>query len=191
MRQQVRIEQGIIEAVDGAIPRISPLAVMPKDGYTRLICRYTQGEPQDTSWTPLIVEDLTDTLNGVLVFSKLYFHARYHQLLLDEESRYITTFQTNKDLHLYRTLNFGASSASEYFNMLSPNNFVIFQIFNIYEDMIVFLKTNRDIMTLSRKFSSDFCLAALPLTKQKDEFNMENIPFLVCIFRTRNICGFF
>ena len=41
------------------------------------------------------VEDISFELNGAKYFSKLDLSQVYHQLELDEESRYITTFSTH------------------------------------------------------------------------------------------------
>ena len=61
------------------------------------------------------VDDLVDALNGATVFSKLDLRSGYHQLVLAQESRYITTFVTHEGLRRYTRLNFGTNSASEIF----------------------------------------------------------------------------
>ncbi len=61
------------------------------------------------------VDDIIHKLNGAKVFSKIDFRSGYHQLMLDDESRYITTFSTHKELYRYKQLNFGISSTSEIF----------------------------------------------------------------------------
>ena len=64
------------------------------------------------------VDDLIHAMNSTQVFSKLDLCSGYHQLLLAEESRYITTFATHKGLHRYKKLNFGTNSASELFQKI-------------------------------------------------------------------------
>ena len=44
------------------------------------------------------LDDLVADLNGATVFSKLDMSQAYHQLELDEASRYITTFSTHVGL---------------------------------------------------------------------------------------------
>ena len=63
------------------------------------------------------VDDLVDALNGATVFSKLDLRSGYHQPVLAQESRYITTFVTHEGLRRYIQLNFGTNSASEIFQM--------------------------------------------------------------------------
>lgn len=69
---------------------------------------------QERHITPTI-DDLIHDLNGAAVFSKLDLKAGYHQLELDADSRYITTFTTHTGLWRYNRLNFGLSSAAEVF----------------------------------------------------------------------------
>jgi hypothetical protein len=57
------------------------------------------------------IDDLVTDLNGACHFSKLDLHSAYHQLELDENSRYITTFTTHKGLFRYKRL---------YFNSIHP-----------------------------------------------------------------------
>ena len=42
----------------------------------------------------------------------------YHQIELEESSRHIITFSTHKDLFRFKRLNFGISSAAEFFQKL-------------------------------------------------------------------------
>ena len=99
--------------------------------------------PHEQHPTPT-VDDLIHTLNGRTVFSTLDLHAGYHQLLLDEESRYITIFQTHKGLRRYKTLSFGISSSSEVLqHAIAEELYDIPNAMNISDDVIVFGK-NQD-----------------------------------------------
>lgn len=69
------------------------------------------------------IEDGLNDLNGAQYFSKLDLTAAYHQLELDEESRYITTCTAHKGLFQYKRLNFGTNSASEIFQNTITNVF--------------------------------------------------------------------
>jgi hypothetical protein len=51
------------------------------------------------------VEDISLELNGAQWFSKLDLSQAYHQLELDEASRYITTFSTHIGLFRYKRPN--------------------------------------------------------------------------------------
>ena len=58
-------------------------------------------------------EELVSDLNGATVFGKTDRRSGYHQLELDPESRYITTFSTHVGLYRYKRLIFGQNSAAE------------------------------------------------------------------------------
>ncbi|CAB3999913.1 Hypothetical predicted protein [Paramuricea clavata] len=61
------------------------------------------------------VDELMEEMSGAVVFSKLDLKAGYHQIVLEENSRNITTFCTHKGLFRYKRLPFGLSCASEVF----------------------------------------------------------------------------
>ena len=69
----------------------------------------------------------------------------YHQVELDKESRYITTFTTHKGLYQYKRLNFGTNSASEIFQHTIQNVFNGSSgCKNISDDIIVFGATQKE-----------------------------------------------
>eukprot|EP00117_Sycon_ciliatum_P035601 scpid103993/ scgid26952/ len=53
------------------------------------------------------IEDLYQKLSNGKFFSKLDLQDAYQQLLLDDESKLLTTINTSKGLHVYNTLPFG------------------------------------------------------------------------------------
>ena len=61
------------------------------------------------------MEEIVSDLNAAVKFSKLDLKHGYHQLLLDEDSWYITTFTTHIGLWRYKRLNFGICCASKIF----------------------------------------------------------------------------
>ena len=61
------------------------------------------------------VDDIRLELNGAKWFSKLDLSQAYHQLELEENSRYITTFTTHEGLFRYKRLNYGTNAAAEIF----------------------------------------------------------------------------
>ena len=108
-------ELDIIENVKGPTPWISPIVVVPKKNNTIRIC-VDMRQPncaieRERHITPTI-DDIINQLNGSSVFSKLDLTAGYHQCILDEQSRYITTFTTHIGLRRYKRLSFGINSAS-------------------------------------------------------------------------------
>ena len=62
------------------------------------------------------VQEIRHKLTGATRFSELDLGHGYHQIALDDESRYMSTFQTHEGLHRFKVLFFGASPASDLFH---------------------------------------------------------------------------
>ena len=119
MRKHVKAELdnlerwGIIEKVDGPTPWKSLLVIIPKKSGGVRLCVNMRMANKAINWERLrspTVDDLIHTLNEA---SKLDLCSGYHQLSLAPDSRYITTFTTDKGLRRCTRLNFGTNSASE------------------------------------------------------------------------------
>ena len=65
-----------------------------------------------------MVEELLHDLNGSIVFSKLDLKWGFHQIMLSEDSRHVTTFVTHRGLYRYRRLMFGITSAPEKYQQI-------------------------------------------------------------------------
>ena len=91
-------EQDIIERVpdNEATPWVSPIVAVPKkDGQVRIcVDMRLPNEAIRRVRHPIpTVNDISLALNGAQYFSKLDLSQAYHQLELEEQSRYITTFR--------------------------------------------------------------------------------------------------
>ena len=64
------------------------------------------------------MEDLLHVLKGSTVFSKIDLKWDFHQILLSEESRHITTFLTHRGLYRYKPLLFGVMSTPEKYHQI-------------------------------------------------------------------------
>ena len=98
----LRLEKlDIIEKVEGPTPWISPIVVVPKKNDSIRICvdmrLPNKVIERERHITPTI-DDIITELNGAQLFSKIDLNNGYHQLVLQEESRYITTFTTHVGL---------------------------------------------------------------------------------------------
>ena len=99
------LESGIIEEVlKGPTGWISPLVVIPKaDGDIRICVdmRCTnQAIVRERQPIPTI-EEVLQYLNGSTVFSRVDLKWGFHQILLAEESRHVTTFASRHGLYRY------------------------------------------------------------------------------------------
>ena len=113
--------QDIIERVseNQPTPWVSPIVAVPKkDGGVRIcVDMRLANEAIKRVRHPIpTVDDVSFELNGAQYFSKLDLSQAYHQLELDEASRYITTFSTHIGLFRYKHLNYGTNAAAEIFN---------------------------------------------------------------------------
>ena len=116
------LEADIIEEVpEGPSGWISPLVVAPKgDGDVRVCVdmrRANEAIVRERHPIPA-VEELLHDLNGSTVFSKVDLKWGFHQILLSEDSRHITTFVTHRSLYRYKRLMFGVTSAPEKYQQI-------------------------------------------------------------------------
>ena len=131
----------IIEKVDGPTPWVSPIVTPPKPDEIRL-CVDMRGPntviKRERHITPTIEDGISD-LNGACVFSKLYLNQGYHQIMLDESSRYITSFSTHVGLRRYKRLNFGICCASEIFqNVVRESLDGLPGVMNVSDDILIY-----------------------------------------------------
>ena len=143
---QYLLDNDIIERAEGPTPWVSNIVVVPKPkrpGEVR-IC-VDMREPnravmRERHPSP-VIDDLVERLDGAKVFSRIDLRSGYHQLLLSERSRYITTFSTHIGLFRYKRLNFGICSASEVFQKTIEDVLSgIDGVFNISDDIFIFGK---------------------------------------------------
>ena len=84
------------------------------------------------------VNDISIELNGAKYFTKLELSQAYHQLVLDEQSRYIITF-THKGLFRYKRLNYGTNASAKIFQYVLQRDLQgLLGVRNIADDIIVF-----------------------------------------------------
>ncbi len=141
-------DQDIIEKVQGPTPWVSQPVFAPKphDPDDIRVCVDMRGPNQANQRERHIIptiEEIISDLNGAKVFMKLDLKQGYHQLMLAEESRYITTFTTRLGLRRYQRLNFGISCASEIFQQKIREALEgIPGCLNISDDILVYAENN-------------------------------------------------
>ena len=129
------------------------------------------------------VDDVSFELNGAQCFSKLDLSQAYHQLELEEESRYITTFSTHLELYRYKRLNYGTNAAAEIFQYtLQAQLQGLKGVKNIADDIIVYGTTREE-----HDENLDRCLKrlfdrGLRLNQSKCKFLNETLEFFGQIF---------
>ena len=193
MRKQVSqelqklVEQDIIEpVVDQPTPWISPIVCTPKKNGELRICvdmrEANQAIERERHIMPTL-QDFKTEVNGSKYFSKLDLKQAYHQLELDPESRYVTTFSTHDGLFRYKRLNYGTNSAAELFqNTLETNLRDIKGVKNMVDDIIIHGRTRKE-----HDDALENCLARLEslnlkVKAEKCEFLKQEIKFFGLIF---------
>ena len=187
------MDEDIIEKVEGEpTPWGSPIVAVPKKNSQKIRVCVGMREPnkaivRERHLMPT-VEELIHDLNGTNVFSKLDLRSGYHQLELQESSRYITCFSTHLGIFRYKRLNFGISSASEIFQETIRNVVQdISNVKNILDDILVYGKNQEEHdIALERTFQrlED---KGLTLNKQKCKLNKSKITFFGVAFSDQGI----
>ena len=128
-------------------------------------------------------DELINDLNGATIFSKLDLRQEYHQLMLDEESRNLTTFSNHKGLHHYTRLCFGVNSAAEIFqHKISETIQDIPNAKNMSDDVIVWGSTQQEHSTALESVLQRFREKGLTLNGPKCRCNKTSLEFYGLIF---------
>ena len=114
-------QSGIIEEAVGPTPWVSPIVIAPKKHGDIRLCvdlrRVNEAIVRERHPMPT-TEELLHEVNGSTVFSKIDLKWGFHQVELEEESRYLTTFAANGKLYRFHRLPFGISSAPELYQKI-------------------------------------------------------------------------
>ena len=109
--------EGIIEDVTGEpTPWLNPLVIVPKDEDNIRICvemRTANKAIARKQYPTPTVDDLLVKLKGSKSFTKLDMASAFHQIELDQDSRFITAFQSDTRIKRFKRLIFGVNLAAE------------------------------------------------------------------------------
>lgn len=119
-------KQDIIERVNEASEWVSPMLVKRKSfNEVRIIVDLREANKailREVHPLPTL-EQMTKKIGGNQIFTKLDIRQAFHQVLLREECRYITTFISPLGLFRYKRLMFGLSAAPELFQKVMETIF--------------------------------------------------------------------
>ena len=126
--------------------------------------------------------------NGSTWFSRLDLKQALHQLELEENSRYITTFATHIGLRRYKRLMFGVNAAPEIFQrVLSGILRDIPGVTNFIDDILVFGKTKKEHDESLEKTLALLHAKGEKLNKEKCLFIKNELVFLGHVFGQKGI----
>ena len=169
-------KEGIIERVpeNQPTPWVSPMAVVLKsDGTVRLCVDMRMANQAIQRVCHLIptVENISLDLNQSKYFTELYLSQAYHQLPLDQQSKFITTFSTHLGLFRYTRLIYGISAVAEIFlYTLEQELHGIDGVRNIANDIIVFGTTKQQHDTALEQCLKRLSDKRLALTAENAHF---------------------
>ena len=133
-------------------------------------------------------DDLVSDLNGSTVFSKLDLTNAYHQLELDEASRYITTFTTHVGLRRYKRLLFGVNAAAEIFqNAIAELLSNIPGARNLSDDIIVHGKTQSEHDASLRATLKKLEESGAKINRDKCVFSTNELNFFGHVFSVNGV----
>ena len=175
-------DQDVIERVKGPTPWVSAVVPIPKkDGDIHIcvdMCQANRAVQRERFPMPYI--DLTlEQMNGTKVFSPLDLYSKFHQIPLEKDSRYITTFACHNGLYCYKRLFFGINSASETHQRI--NQHIIQDIpgcKNIADDIIIFAQNQEEDNKILRMFLERMCEKNLTLHRDKCEFHKSELHYM-------------
>ncbi|KAK7099318.1 hypothetical protein V1264_003469 [Littorina saxatilis] len=182
----------IIEKIEGPTPWVSPVVVVPKKQGVRLCIDMREANKaikREKHIMPTL-DDLIADLNGSTVFSKLDMSNAYHQLELDPESRYITTFSTHVGLRRYKRLLFGVNAAAEIFqNAIAELLADIPGAKNLSDDIIIHGKTQAEHDVALQATLQQLQNHGAKLNREKCVFSVSELTFFGHIFGKKGVAA--
>ncbi|MES9882797.1 MAG: RNase H-like domain-containing protein [Sedimenticola sp.] len=188
MRQQVEQklkqlqEMDIVESVTGPTPWVSALVPIPKkDGDIRLCVDMRQANKavQRERFPMPNIDETLEEMNGASVFSRLDLKQSFHQIELEESSRYITTFASHNGLFRYKRLIFGINSAPETHQRIIQHTIQdIPGCKNIADDIIIYAQNQAEHDKILKLLLERLREKNLTLNKAKCEFNKPELKFM-------------
>ena len=138
---EVMIKEGVLEEHTGPAPWVSNVVLAPKDdGDIRITVdmRNANKAIKPTNIPIPRVEDIKCQLTGCQFFSKLDLKLAFHQLTLDEKSRYITVFNSDGRLLRHTKLTMGNTVAGGELNKAIRQVLAnIEHVYIIHDDIII------------------------------------------------------
>lgn len=176
------LAQGIIEKVESAPKWISGMSMVPKgkSDFRLVINMRGPNKAIKRAFHHLpTIDEMKTKLTNAAVFSKLDITSAFHHLELDEESRELTTFQTESGMRRFTRLMFGVNCAPEVFQRTMERKLAGIEGVVIFIDDILIYATN--LVSLRARTTQVMAALAknnLTLNKEKCEFEKTEVRFL-------------
>ena len=186
------LEEDIIERVEGPTIWCSPIvAVQKRDQKSVRICLDMRCPNtailRERHVTPT-VEELVHDMNNCKFWSRIDLNSAYHQIELDEDSRYICTFSSHLGLFRFKRLIFGVSCASEMFqNIISQLLADIDGVRNYSDDVIVYAQLQKQhderLLAVLQRLQD----RGLTVNAEKCQFGKQKLEFMGLSFSEEGV----
>ena len=187
------IADDIIEPVPSEpTPWLLPALILPKkDGTIRIVCdaRAANKAIKRFRYPIPTIDDIIHEMNGWKIMSLLDVRKAYHQLMLSENSRYITTFSTHSGIYRYKRMNMGINSAAEIFQYVFHTIVLanLQGVRNISDDILVGGSTQTEHDTRLHAVLSRLNTNGITLHFEKCHFNKTELTFFGMKFTPNGI----
>lgn len=174
--------QDIIERVNEASEWVSPMLVKRKSSSeVRIIVDLREANKAVIrEMHPLpTLEQMIKKIGGSKIFTKLDIKQAFHQVMLKEECRYITTFISPIGLMRYKRLMFGLSAAPELFQKVMDMIFADFPWLIVFiDDVLIPAKDTAELLTRTKLVYDRLRQYNVLLNSNKVESCVKEIDFL-------------
>lgn len=179
---EVLIKEGIIRKIEEPTEWVNSLVIVEKpDGDLRLCI-----DPKDLNkaiqrehYRLPTKTDITSAMSGACYFSKLDASSGFYQIVLDEESTKLCTFNTPFGRHCFQRLPFGISSAPEVFHKTVQQLFDGIEGVGVFiDDVVVWGRSKEEHDERLRRVLDQAQRSGLKLNKNKCQFGVREITYL-------------
>jgi len=175
------IREGIIRKVEEPTEWVNSLVIVEKpDGDLRLCI-----DPKDLNkaiqrehYRLPTKADITSSMSGARYFSKLDASSGFYQIVLDEESAKLCTFNTPFGRHCFLRLPFGISSAPEVFHKTVQQLFDGIEGVGVFIDVVVWGRTKEEHGARLRRVLNQAQRTGLKLNEKKSQFAVREMIYL-------------
>ncbi|KAK9722031.1 Reverse transcriptase (RNA-dependent DNA polymerase) [Popillia japonica] len=187
------LKEDIIEKASDRTPWVFPVVVVPKSQNKEEIrvcvdMRAANKAIKRTRNIAPTTDYIIAQLNGSTVFSKIDLRCGYHQIMLAERSRTITTFATHVGLYRYKGLSFGINSAAEIFQDIVKQTLRgIPQVLNINDDILIYGRSQEEHDMSLRQVLNILKKKHLTINLSKCVFNKADVKFFGYLFTKNGI----
>ena len=176
------VDMEVIKPVEQPTPWVSQIVLAHKKSGEIRVCldpHELNKAIQREHYTLPILEDVLHDLRKSTVFSKADLSSGYWHVKLDDESSYLTTFQTCFGRYRYTRLPFGINGASEYFQkrLLSALEGV-HEIACIADDVIIHGATKEEHDQHLHAFLTRCQSVGIKLNPEKLDIGVKSVTFM-------------